>query len=57
MLANEVSFSYTRKKSFVRGFNTRSLRIAGVARGTHIQIDYWKGKVDITVALSNDTKF
>jgi len=40
-LADEVSFSYTKEKGFVKGFNARSLTIEGVARGALIQISRW----------------
>ena len=37
-LAEEVGLSYTKEKGFVKGINTRSLPIEGVARVALIQI-------------------
>jgi len=56
-LADEVSFSYTKEKGFVKGFNARSLTIEGVARGALIQISRWYGKVDITSTPLDGKKF
>ena len=37
-LADEVSLSYTKERSFVKGINARSLRIDIVPHGAQIQI-------------------
>ena len=56
-LANKISLPYNKEKGYVKGVNPKSLPMHGVARGTNIQVERRKGKVDITVAPLDDRKF
>jgi len=50
-LTDDISLPYKKEKGYVKGVNSKSLLIHGVARGTDIQVRPWRGKVDTTVAL------
>ena len=48
-LVDETPLPYKKDRHYVKGVNTKSPPLYGVARDTNIQIGPWKGKVDIIV--------
>ena len=54
---DKILIPYKKEKGYVKGVNTKSLPIHGLARDANIQIGPWRGKVDINTASLDDRKF
>jgi len=49
--------SLQKKKTYVKGVNTKSLPIHGVAHGVDVQIRQWKGKIGTIVPFLDENRF